>query len=111
MHNNKSLLDLPINNFDLMDPEFGMMNVTILFSLLLREDEPGLVLSYNASIATQVEVQQRTRLQLHLVFPYNTHIDARIAARLCGQQSTPIIIQLNYGEYNEIELYTTIDLN
>ena len=79
-----------------MDPEFGMTNVTISFSFLLQKDEPGLVLSYNAS--SQVEVQKRTRLQLSLVIPYNTIIRVRIAARLCGQHSTPIIIQLNYSE-------------
>ena len=96
MHNNNFLLDLFINDYDLMEPEFGMRNATILFSLLLQEDEPGLVLSYNAS--SQVEVQQRARLQLSLVIPYNIHIDVIIAAKLCGLQSTPIVIQLNYSE-------------
>ena len=85
-----------------MVPDFGIRNVIILLSIQLQEDEFGPVVSYNVATSSQVEihVQSQDRMKFQQVIPYiyNTQINVSIVGSLCGQHSTPTIIQLSYSE-------------
>ena len=86
--------------YHLIEQMFGINNVTV--SLLLnstnRENDYGSLVSYNVTSPSQVEIQTHEMTEFQLVIPYNIQVNVSITARLCGQYSIPIIVQLLFSK-------------
>lgn len=85
----------------LMDPSFGIGNVSVLLLLNKTSQEVEMSAAVNFSITTsssQVKIKYQERVRYLLVVPYNTQINVSIVARLCGQQSRSTNIPLNYSK-------------
>ena len=82
-----------------MDQSFSINNVLVilLFNETNHQVELGELVHYNVTpSSSQVKIQHLGRSKYQLMMPYNTQINVSIVARLCGQQSKPTIIPLNY---------------
>ena len=87
-------------DYHLMDPNFGISNVTVTLVLneTNQENGYGSLVSYNVTCRLQVEIQTQEETNFKLVIPYNTQVNVSITARLCGQHSIPIVVQLLYSK-------------
>ena len=86
-------------DYHLMDPYFGINNVTVVLVLneTNQENESGSLVSYNITSPSQVDIQTYERARFQLVVPYNTQINVSIVASLCRQFSTPTVFQLLFS--------------
>ena len=83
-------------NYGLMELGFGTKNVTIL--LLFESNMGDTSVFYSVTTSSQAEILSRGRTRFQLVVPYNNQINISIVASLCGQNTTPTIIQVGYSE-------------
>ena len=87
-------------DYHLMDPNFGIFNVTVMLLLneTNQENESGSLVSYNVTSPSKVNIKTYEKTQFQLVIPYNIQINVNIIASLCGQHSIPTIVQLLYSK-------------